>query len=157
MNRGTEPATRWYGLKPDITDRELTERACLAVLEVVRPRCEHITVDAYTDYQDSLPEPARAAQDELRARGALHRRRRDPGMGVELDPADPADWALLRAFVAWSIHVELDSAGATLATLHDCGRSISADLSSAEADRLGSTLAGALRVEPLVTRRRAGR
>ncbi len=153
MRGGAPVGSSWYGLEPDLTDRALADRACLAVLDLVRSRCVTASVDAYSDYQEELPAPARAAQDELRARGAS-RRRGDPGMAVELDPADPQDWALLRAFAAWSIHVELDSAGGTLAVLHDCGRSISAELSPAEADGLGRALGGEVRVAALGTRRR---
>ncbi|HEV2886153.1 MAG TPA: hypothetical protein VGX49_04520 [Jatrophihabitans sp.] len=150
-SRSGKSPTRWYVVSEDVTDRELAERACLAVLDVVRARTRRITVDAYSDYRDSLSARAQAPQDELRARGQLStgRNRGDPGMGVELDPSRPADWDLVRAYAAWSIHVELDSAESTLATLHDCGHSIGAELTEAEADQLAHLLAGVLRVEPL--------
>lgn len=144
---------RWYVVVQDGTDRALAEQACLAILEVVRARTERVCIDAYSDYRDSLTARAQAAQDELRARGAL-RRRGDPGMAVNLDPTYPPDWELLRAYASWSIHVELDGSEGSLATLHDCGHSISARLSQAEADQLNRAPAGTLRVEALKTPRR---
>lgn len=151
---GSQP-TRWYVVSQDTTDdtidRELAEQACLAVLDAVRSRAEKASIDAYSDYRASPT--AQAAQDELRARGA-QRRRGNPGMGVELDPASARDWELLRAYAAWSIHVELDSAEGTLAVLHDSGRSVGAELTEAEAVQLSRSLTGALRVESLAELRR---
>ena len=148
-NRGESPP-RWYVVSQDILDRGLAEQACLAVLDAVRPRAARVHVDAYSDYRDSLTPQAQAAQDELRARGAVGLRRRgDPGMGVELDPASAPDWDLLQTYAPWSIHVELDSAAGTLAVLHDCGSSVGAALTQAEADQLSRSLAGGLRLETL--------
>jgi hypothetical protein len=150
MTDSGQPSTRWYVVSQDITDRELAEQACLAVLDAVRPRVARVHIDAYSDYRDSLTPQAQAAQDELRARGAVGLRRRgDPGMGVALDPASAADWDLARAYAAWSIHVELESAEGVLAVLHDCGQSVGAELTEAEADHLNRTLAGGLRLEAL--------
>ena len=146
-SRGQRIPTCWYVVAQDITDRELAEQACLAVLGIVRSRAERATIDAYSDYRPSPT--AQAAQDKLRAKGGAPRRRGSPGMGVDLDPADPQDWELLRSYAPWSIHVELDSADGTLAVLHDCGRSVGAELTPTEADHLSRTLAGALQVEPL--------
>jgi hypothetical protein len=145
---GQRTPTCWYVVPQDITDRGLAQHACLAVLDAVRSKVARVHIDAYSDYRDSLTPQAQAAQDELRARGA-NRRRGDPGMGVELDPASAADWDLLRAYATWSIHVELEGAEGTLAVLHDCGQSVGAELTHAEADQLNRSLAGGLRVEAL--------
>jgi hypothetical protein len=151
---GNRPLTQSYTVSPDTADRQLVEQVCLAVLDVVRPRTERICIDAYSDF--GLSVPAQAAQDELRARGSLRngRRRGDPGMAVELDPSQPADWELARAYASSSIQVELEGTGGILATLHDCGQSISVELTEAEAGRLAGMLPEPLVLEPDDRRRR---
>ncbi len=125
---------RWYAV-PEPADRLAAERACLAMLDIVRPRCGSILIDAYGDYRDSLDPRAAAAQRSLRERGAGRRSRvlhrpADPGMAIELDPTDETDWALLRDYAAWSIHVELSEGFTreTVAILHDCGDSVTGKL-----------------------------
>lgn len=145
---GQQPGTRWYAVSQATADRQLVEQVCLAVLEAVRPRTERICIDAYSD--GDLPAQARAAQDELRARGSHRtgRRHGDPGMAVKLHPTQPGDWELLLAYAAFSIHVELADGTGELATLHDCGLSIMVKLTEAEASRLADVLPEPLKLEP---------
>lgn len=110
------------------------------MLAIVRPRCKGVVIDAYSDYRDALSPRAEDAQRLLRERGArrvggLLRRPLDPGMAIELDPSDEADWTLLRDYASWSIHVEAHdgSQEQALAILHDCGESITGKLAEEEA------------------------
>ncbi len=76
-----------YVVDFDSRDRPRADLVCRAVCEVVRPAAGVAYVDAYSDYRDELPVVVADAQRELRELG----RRRgtgDPGMAVELDPAD---------------------------------------------------------------------
>ncbi len=71
-------------------------------------------------------------------------------MSVEMNLLDADNWAIVRRYAAWSIHVELYGEGtAPLAELHDCGYSVTADLTPAEATTLGSRLAGVSGLIPL--------
>ncbi len=140
-----------YVVDTEIVDRGEAVRVCSAVLDLIRPHAALAVVDGYSDYRDRLPPQVQRAQNWLHARG----RRRgtgDPGMAVELDPQDAEDWRQLRIYAPWSIHVEVHGEGDhgdELATLHDCGSSITAALTAPEAARLAAELgdaAGLLRV-----------
>ncbi len=131
---------------------------CRAVCEVLRPAAGVAYVDAYSDYDDELPVVVADAQRELRELG----RRRgtgDPGMAVELDPADEEQWQLLLSYGAWSIQAELWTPGRVgeLATLHDCAYSVSAELDADEAEELATRLGGLATLERLQTVRRRER
>ena len=145
MARTGAPETRWYLVSAD-DDHELTGSACLALLQVIRPRIAALWLDAWTDL--ALPVEAAAAQAALFARGERDgrtRRSKSYGSAIVLDVSDEEDWALLLAYASWSIHVELESAdGKILATLHDCAGSISANLFADEADRYRTALAPSL-------------
>ena len=131
-----------YVVDKAIVDRDEAVTACTEVLELLRPRIRTATVDAYTDYRDELPTQAAAAERWLFDRGRA-RGHGDPGMGVDLDLSDPQHWAILRLYAPWSICVELkDEVGSELGGFDDCGYSISAELTSAEALKLQVALGG---------------
>jgi hypothetical protein len=57
-------------------------------------------------------------------------------MRIELDPADARSWDTLRTYASWSINVELVAdAHRQIASLHDCGYSVTAELTPAEASQ----------------------
>ncbi len=120
-------------------DREQAVLVCTAVLEVLRPSLGSAVVDAYSDHADK-PSAAAQAEIQLRQRGAK-RESGDPGMAVEIE-LDEEGWDLVLAYAPWSINVELIGIdGSDLATLHDCGRSVVADLTDEEAATLRQRLA----------------
>lgn len=136
-----------YVVEEDIVDRERAVLACTAVLEVLRPAMRSAIIDAYSDDAD-MPSAARDAEMQLRDHGA-RQPGRDPAMGVEVE-LDDAGWRSLLAYAPWSINVELIGIdGSQLGTLHDCGRSISAELTEEEAGILRRRLAGISSVVPL--------
>ncbi|WP_156254056.1 hypothetical protein [Pseudactinotalea terrae] len=112
-----------------------------ALIDVVEAAVKVAWVDAYSDYRRSLPQQVAGAEELLRTRGAM-RRRSDPGMAIEIKPGDGEGWHLLRTYGAWSIHMELElnGPGRPTATCHDCGLSITADLTEAEAACLAAKL-----------------
>jgi hypothetical protein len=131
-----------YVLEQEITDRNDAATACVAVLEVLRPVLRVALVDAYSDYEDQMPPDVAEAQQWLRQEGASQQGG-DPGMSVEMNSLDADHWPIICRYAPWSIHVDLYGDGdAPLATLHDCGYSVTADLTPAEATALGSRLAG---------------
>jgi hypothetical protein len=81
------------------------------------------------------------AQDWLREAGRA-RGSGDPGMGIELDPADAPSWDVLRTYAPWSINVDLVAdADRMIAWLHDCGCSVTAELTADEAVQVTRQLA----------------
>lgn len=76
----------------------------------------------------------------------------DPGMGIELDPADDRSWEVVRTYASWSIHVELTAdaeAYQVIASLHDCGYSVTAELTTDEAAEVRRKLDNSVPVVPL--------
>lgn len=71
-------------------------------------------------------------------------------MGIPLDLAQEEDWALLLDYASSSIHVDPygDPATDPIGTLHDCGSSISLQLSTDEATDLQGQLDPHLQVRP---------
>lgn len=131
-----------YVIEKEITDRDDATTACVAILEVLRPVLRVALVDAYTDYENQMPPDVAEAQRWLRQQGSKQHRG-DAGMNVEVGVVDAHHWANLCRYAPWSIHVELYGEGhAPLATLHDCGYSVTAHLTPAEATDLGGRLAG---------------
>lgn len=138
-----------YVVEKEITDRDDAATACVAVLAVLRPVLRMALVDAYSDYEGQMPPDVAEAQRWLRQRGA-NQHPRDPGMSVEVDVLDAGHWETLCRYAPWSIHVELyGDRDAPLATLHDCGYSVAADLTPAEATALSSRLEGMSALIPL--------
>lgn len=137
-----------YVVEKEITARDEATRACVAVLEVLRPSLRFGIVDAYSDYRDQLPPDIAEAERWLRQRGS-DRRSGDPGMAVEVPVSDDG-WEVLCRYAPWSIHVELYGDGPSpIGTLHDCGYSITADLNPAEASALAGRLEGISGLIPL--------
>ncbi len=138
-----------YVVEKEITDRDDAATACVAVLEVLRPVLRVALIDAFSDYENQMPLDVKEAQRWLRQQGA-RQHRDDPGMSVEVDVVDAGHWETLCRYASWSIHVELyGDRDAPLATLHDCGQSVTADLTPTEATTLTSRLAGMSALIPL--------
>jgi hypothetical protein len=141
---------RTYVVGNDIVDRADATLACQAVLDVLRHRALRVWIDAYSDCTHELPPVAVQAQDWLRAKGRV-RGSGDPGMGIELDPADDGSWEVVRTYASWSIHVELTAdadAHQVIACLHDCGYSVTAELTTEEAVQVSRKLADIVPVVP---------
>jgi hypothetical protein len=142
---------RTYVVGNDIVDRGEATLACQAVLDVLRHRAMRVWIDAYSDYTDELPPVVVQAQDWLREKGRA-RGSGDPGMGIELDPLDDRSWDVVRTYASWSIHVELAAdadAYQVIACLHDCGYSVTAELTTEEAVEVSRKLADIVPVVPL--------
>jgi hypothetical protein len=92
-NAESEHGDWTYVIDKDIVDRAEATLACRALLDVLRPRLAKVRIDAYSDYRDELPPEVAQAQQWLRDVG-LGRGGGDPGMSIELDPADDASWGL---------------------------------------------------------------
>jgi hypothetical protein len=142
---------RTYVVGNDIVDRGDATLACQALLDVLRYRAVRVWIDAYSDYTDELPPVVVQAQDWLRDKGRA-RGSGDPGMGIELDPADDRSWEVVRTYASWSIHVELAAdadAYQVIACLHDCGYSVTAELTTEEAAEVSRKLVDIVPVVPL--------
>jgi hypothetical protein len=142
-----------YVVDKDIVDRAEATLACQTVLDVLRPRLLRVWIDAYSDYRDELPPEVAQAQRWLRDVGRA-RGHGDPGMGIELDPADDSSWDVLRTYASWSINVDLLTDGnRQIAQLHDCGYSVTAELTADEAVKVARKLADIAPVVPLLRER----
>lgn len=148
-----------YVVEKKITARDEAATACAAVLEVLGPTLRFAVIDAYSDYNDQMPTDVAEAGRWLRHRG-LDRHAGDPGMAVEVQVSDDG-WEVACLYAPWSIHVELfGDCPSPIGTLHDCGYTITADLSPAEAAALTSRLArisGLVPLHELHERRRRAR
>jgi len=138
-----------YVVDKDIVDRAEATLACQTVLDALRPRLTRVRIDAYSDYRDELPPEVAQAQRWLRDVGRA-RGHGDPGMGIELDPADDSNWDVLRTYASWSINVDLlTDRNRQIAQLHDCGYSVTAELTAGEAVQVTRKLADIAPVVPL--------
>ena len=129
------PTRSRYAVEKWITDRSEADEACLAVLDVLDEVVTRAEVDAYSDFDEQMPEHVREAQESLRARGRAQRPgKHDPGMFVAVSRNDSDGWCLVRTYASWSINVALYYADGvrSIATLHDCGYSITAKLTPTE-------------------------
>jgi hypothetical protein len=152
-NQRSEGGDWTYVVDKDIVDRTEATLACQAVLDVLRPRLTNVRIDAYSDFRDELPPEVAQAQRWLRDVG-LSRGHGDPGMGIELDPADDSSWDVLLTYASWSINVDLLSdRNRQIAQLHDCGFSVTAELTADEAVQLTRKLADIAPVVPLLRER----
>ena len=137
-----------YVVDKEITARDEANRACAAVLDVLRPALRFAIVDAYSDYNDQMPPDVAEAERWLRQRGS-DRHSGDPGMAVEVPVSDDG-WEVLCRYAPWSIHVELFGDGRSpVGTFDDCGFTITADLNDSEATALVSRLEGISGLIPL--------
>lgn len=136
----------------ELTSREDAEVVCAAVVDVLRPVIRLARVDAVSDHTDLMPPAVASGEAALRALGRQQRPRgRDPVMAVEVAPADP-EWAAVERYAAWSIHVDLLAEDErVVASLHDCGWSVSAALTDAEAVLLRERLLPWAPLTPLNT------
>ena len=118
--------------------RDEANEACLGVLEVLRPALRLAVIDVYSDFDETMPPHVTEAARQLRQHAG---EQRDRGMGVEVE-VDDDNWQAISAYAPWSINVELyGEHGSHLGTLHDCGYTITADLTEAEANSLQERLA----------------
>ncbi|MCA1846855.1 MAG: hypothetical protein LC792_27405 [Actinobacteria bacterium] len=127
----------WYLIVVPEADREAAEGACDEVLMLLRPDLRRATVDAFSDYQD-VDAALAGAFDELRSRADNPKN----AMAVPLDLTDSAQCEVLRQVAAWTIHAEVFGPDGELATFHDCGSGITANLTPEQADALASKLQG---------------
>jgi hypothetical protein len=142
-------AREWYLIAEEIRDRSLAARACESVLDIVKPQAAKAVVDAYTDYRKAMTADVEAAEAALWVMGK-QQHKRDAGMNIALDLADPENWDLLTRYAPWSINVDIyDSSAELVATFHDCGYTVSAWLSAGQAARMTDDLEGILHIEPL--------
>jgi hypothetical protein len=152
-NHRSEDGDWTYVVDKDIVDRAEATLACQAVLDVLRPRLTKVRIDAYSAYRDELPPEVAQAQQWLRDVG-LARGHGDPGMGIELDPADDSSWDVLLTYASWSINVDLlTDRNRQIAQLHDCGYSVTAELTADEAVQVTRKLADIAPVVPLLRER----
>ena len=123
---------------------------CSAVLDLLKPRSHRVVIDAYSDFGDGQPDDVAEAERWLIAKGASNRPG-DPGWAIELDPADSEHWTNLRLYAPWSINADLyaESDPRPIATLHDCGYSVTAYLTQNEATELAEAVAVVAPVLPL--------
>jgi len=154
-----DPERTCFAVDKDVVDRAEATVVCSAVLDLLRPRLDRVVIDAYSDYRDAQPDDVAEAERWLLAKGALNRPG-DPGWAIELDPADAEHWANLRRYAPWSINVNLcaDPDPRPIATLHDCGYSVTAYLTPNEAANLAEAVVVVAPVLPLAllhARRRA--
>ncbi len=143
-----------YAVAKGITDRREAQAACHAVLDVLSPVVARAVIDAYSDYRAEMPPDVASVEARLRDMGRQPGHG-DPGMGVEV-ALDEDGWQLVRTYASWSIHVELrDDIGGDLGTFHDCGYSVTAELTDDEAAALRRRLAGIAPLTPLSEARQA--
>lgn len=100
------PAREFYVVDKDILDRDEAAFVSAVVLDVLGEDAAGAWVDAYSDFDDEMPEAVKAVQVALMELGA-RQHRRDPGMGIELDLSNPVHARLLERFAPWSINVDL--------------------------------------------------
>lgn len=135
-------------------NRQHVQRVAAAVLDAVRADAATAWLDAPTDYEDELPDRARAVQQWLQARS-----RKGAGMGVEVDPSDDEHWDVLQTYAPWSIHVEVydrlspPRRTVPLAVLHDGASVITVALPQREAAALAARLVGVAGLIPVQPRR----
>ena len=123
---GIDPAIGW----------DKTLRIARVLLDKLRPHINYAWIDALTDHTH-LSSEAQAAVQQLRRlderRWAQQRRplwgsrRKGPTYkGIDLNPRDPDQFALLRTFGPYSIHAEVYRANEKepVLVLHDTGTSI---------------------------------
>jgi len=142
-----------YVVDKHIVDRAEATLACQTVLDVLRHRLTKVRIDAHSDYRDELPPEVARAQRWLRDVGRA-RGHGDSGMDIEVDPADDSNWDVLRIYASWSINVELlTDRNRQIAQLHDCGYSVTAELTVDEVVQVTRKLADIAAVVPLVRER----
>ena len=139
-----------YVVHTTTSDSDLDLAAvCSAVYDAVVDRIAVAHIDAFSDFQERMPEDIKVVESWLRDLSA-RQTRRGTGMGIEIRPTDSPGWDFLRAYTPWSIHTQVfDAEMAAVATFHDCGYSIIAVLSDAEAHDLRSVLPVGHEIEPL--------
>lgn len=60
MDRQSERTT--FVVDKDITSRADAARVCGAILDLLRPHLRSATIDAYSDFEDQLPEDVATAE-----------------------------------------------------------------------------------------------
>jgi hypothetical protein len=135
-----------YLVDKNLADRAEAVAVTAAVLDVLRPVIDFVSLDLVSDYEAELPADARAALAVLRP---LASRR---STSVDVRTSAP-QWSAVEAYAAWSIHVTLLGEGGHVGTLHDCSYSVYLKLLPHEADVLSRELADVAALVPVPRRR----
>lgn len=123
MARSTS-ADGFYAVDKDILERDEAALTCAAVLDVLRGDVTAVSIDAYSDYDQEMPDEIKDIQAALKEIG-LTQHKGDPGMGIGLVLSDPAHAHLLDRFAPWSINVDLlGPQGLDMGGFHDCANSV---------------------------------
>lgn len=134
-------ARQFHVVDKDILDRDEAALVSAVVLGVLRDDLTGAYVDAYSDYDDEMPQEIRAVQAALAEIGAAQHRR-DPGMGIELDLSNPDHARLLHLFAPWSINVDLlGPDGSDMGGFHDCGMWVHFRAAADQAVEIGAGIA----------------
>lgn len=125
-----------YLVGNDVTDRGVAATVARAVMDVLDDVAVSAYVDCVSDFSERMPPEIRAVEDELSAANPS-------GIDVTVERADAARWALVRAYAGWSIYTDLhDARGRSVASFHDSGYSVIAELTNSEASDLTQRLHG---------------
>lgn len=142
-------ADGFYSVDKDILDRDEAAFVCAVVLDVLRANLTHVCLDALSDYDTEMPDEIKAVQASLTEIGAAQHGR-DPGMGIDLDLADPAHARLLDLFAPWSINVDLlGPQQRNMGTFHDCAMWVHFRATPEQAAEIGARVTS---VGPVVSR-----
>ncbi|WP_298457643.1 hypothetical protein [uncultured Cellulomonas sp.] len=133
---------RKYAIDKAVTDRAEAEAVCAAVMEVLRPVIRSAQIDVFTDHPEHMQEDVRRAEAQLVAEAERRKKRGSDGrLGLVVSTGD-LEWSAVESYAGWSINVDLTGAdGEDLATFHDCGYSVVAELTDDEAVVLRARLA----------------
>jgi hypothetical protein len=125
-----------YAVDKDIVDQAESVQACAAVLAVLAPSVRSASVEPRSNASVRLPEEVQIAERRLKAI-AEHQ-----GHEFALVDADDPAWRAVEVYAAWALNAELlGDDGEELASFHDCGYSVVADLTGDEAVELRGRIA----------------
>lgn len=134
-----------WAIEKNLTDRRETEQACTAVLAVLQGVLHSASLDVLTDFADLMPDHVREAEAALRLIAGQEQQH------TRLDLTDTASaWPAFQTYASWSIDVDLHAQdGTLLGSFHDCGYSITAELTDDEARDLQQRIRSISPVRPL--------
>lgn len=136
---------RTWAFEKNLTDRREAEQACTAVLAVLQAVLHSTSLDVITDFPDEMPDHVREAETALR----LVARQEQQDSRLDLTATDSA-WPAFQTYASWSIDVDLHAQdGTLLGGFHDCGYSITAELTDDEARDLQERIRSISPVRPL--------
>lgn len=139
-----DPHRRTWAVEKNLTDRAEAEQVCAAVLMVLEPALHSASLDVISDFPDLMPDDVRAAEATL----LLLARREQQHTRLDL-PATASAWPAFKTYASWSIDVDLyGQDGTLLGGFHDCGYSITAELTDSEAHELQQRIQPVSAVRP---------